>query len=54
MAHFRYQKYGDVVYLSVFSQGIVVLNSLRAALRIMGTKEDASAGRPVLTMAADL
>ncbi|KAJ7756417.1 cytochrome P450 [Mycena maculata] len=47
-------KYGDVVYLSVFAQGIVVLNSQKAAMEILGTKGDTSAGRPILTMASEL
>ncbi|KAJ7142156.1 cytochrome P450 [Mycena crocata] len=47
-------KYGDVVYLSVLAQGIVILNSQKAAMEILGAKAETSAGRPVLTMASEL
>ncbi|KAF5387480.1 hypothetical protein D9757_007797 [Collybiopsis confluens] len=47
-------KYGDILHLSVFKQDIVVLNSQKAAMDILGGKADTSAGRPVLTMASEL
>lgn len=49
-----YTNIGDVVYLSVFNQGIVILNSQKAAMEILGNKGETSAGRPILTMASEL
>lgn len=42
------------MYLSVFNQGIVILNSQKAAMEVLGNKGETSAGRPVLTMASEL
>lgn len=47
-------KYGDVVCFSVLNQGIVILNSQKAAMEILGTKGETSAGRPILTMVSEL
>ncbi|KAJ7154766.1 cytochrome P450 [Mycena filopes] len=47
-------KYGDIAYLSVFSQGFVVVNTQKAAWDILHVKGETSEGRPVLTMAAEL
>jgi hypothetical protein len=49
-----HKKYGDIVHLSVLAQEIVVLNSQKTAWEIMGVKGETSAGRPILTMGAEL
>ena len=50
------QEHGDIIYLSVFSQGIIVLNSQNAAMELLGSSPwaEKSAGRPMLTMASEL
>lgn len=45
---------GDIVYLKVFNQGLLIINSQKVATEILTNKGEASAGRPPLTMASEL
>ncbi|KAF7330984.1 Cytochrome P450 [Mycena venus] len=47
-------KYGDIAYLSVLSQDIIILNSQKAAWEILGVRGETSSGRPIMTMAGEL
>ncbi|KAJ7741977.1 cytochrome P450, partial [Mycena maculata] len=47
-------KFGDIIYLTIFSQPLLALNSQKVAFELLGTKGDSSAGRPHAVMASEL
>ncbi|KAJ8088008.1 hypothetical protein PM082_013559 [Marasmius tenuissimus] len=48
------EQYGDIIYLKIFNQGILVLNSQEAAFTALCIHGESSSGRPSLVMAGTL
>ena len=45
---------GDMMYLKIFNQGLLVLNSQEAAFQVLNGHGESSSGRPFLIMAGTL
>ncbi|KAJ8088032.1 hypothetical protein PM082_013583 [Marasmius tenuissimus] len=48
------EQYGDIIYLKIFNQGMLVLNSQKAAFSALCVHGESSSGRPPLVMAGTL